>query len=97
VQNTIPEPDDEDEELQEVLELSRREAEFQRRAGQYYEHGGGSGGGGVKGLFRRATSQRERPRDFEVARAKAPVQTRIETGPWTSKGKSAKEVIGWDW
>jgi hypothetical protein len=46
VQITIPEPDDEDEELQEVLEVSRREAEFQRRAGQQYEHGGGSGGRG---------------------------------------------------
>jgi hypothetical protein len=56
VQSTISEPDDEDEELQEVLELLSREAEFQRRAGQHYEHSGGSGGGGVKGLFRRATS-----------------------------------------
>jgi hypothetical protein len=44
VQNIIPEPDDEDEELQEVLEVLRCEAEFQRRAGQHYEHGGGSGG-----------------------------------------------------
>jgi hypothetical protein len=49
VQNTIPEPNDEDEELQEVLELLRREDEFQRRAGQHYEHGGGSGGGGGGG------------------------------------------------
>jgi hypothetical protein len=57
----------------------------------------GSGGGGVMGLFRRATSQRERPRDFDVARAKAQVQTRIDTGSWTSKGKSAKEAIGWAW
>jgi hypothetical protein len=39
VQSTISEPDDEDEELQEVLELLMREAEFQRRAGQHYEHG----------------------------------------------------------
>jgi hypothetical protein len=70
VQSTIPEPDDEDEELQEVLEVSRREAEFQRRAGEHYEHGGESGGGGVKGLFRRGTSQRERPRDFDAARAR---------------------------
>jgi hypothetical protein len=97
VQSTIPEPDDKDEELQEVLEVSRREAEFQRRAGQHYEHGGGSGGGGVKGLFRRATSQRERHRDFDAARAKALVQTRIDTGPWTSKGKSAKEAIERAW
>jgi hypothetical protein len=48
VQSIILEPDDEDEELQEVLEVSRREAKFQRRAGQHYGHGGGSGGGGVK-------------------------------------------------
>jgi hypothetical protein len=31
-----------------VLKLSRREAEFQRRTGQHYEHGGGGGGGGVR-------------------------------------------------
>jgi hypothetical protein len=58
---------------------------------------GGGGGGGVNGLFRRATSQRERPRDFDGARAKAPVQTRIDTGPWTSKEKSTKEAIGRAW
>jgi hypothetical protein len=98
VQSTISEPDDEDDELQEVLEVLRREVEFQRRAGQHYEYsggsGGGGGGGGVKGLFRRATFQRESPRDFDAARAKAPVQTQIDTSPWTSKGKSAKEAIG---
>jgi hypothetical protein len=80
VQSTIPKLNDEDEELHEVLEVSRREAEFQRRARQHYEHGVGSGGGGVKGLFRRATSQRERPGDFDATRAKAPIQTRIDTG-----------------
>jgi hypothetical protein len=37
-------------------------------------------GGGVKGLFRRVTSQREMHRDFDATRAKAPVQTRIDTG-----------------
>jgi hypothetical protein len=59
VQNTTPEPDDEDEKLNDPLEVLRREVEFQSRAGQHYEHGGGSGGGGgggVKGLFRRVTS-----------------------------------------
>jgi hypothetical protein len=56
VQSTISEPDDDDEELLEVLEVLSREAKFQRRAGQHYGHSGGSGGGGVKGLFRRATS-----------------------------------------
>jgi hypothetical protein len=54
-------------------------------------------GDGVKGLFRRATSRREKSRDFDATRAKAPVQTRIDTGPWNSKGKSAKEAIGWAW
>jgi hypothetical protein len=91
VQSTIPEPDDEDEELQEVLKVSKRETEFQRWAGEHYEHGGGSGGGGggggVKGLFRRGTSQRERARDFDAVRAKAPVQTWIDTGLWISEKK----------
>jgi hypothetical protein len=97
VQSTIPEPDDEDDELHVMLEVSRREADFQRRVGEHYEHDGGSGIGGVMGLFRRATLQRERSRDFDAARANAPIQTRINTGLWTSKGKSAKEVIGWAW
>jgi hypothetical protein len=48
-------------------------------------------------LFRRGTSQRERPRDFDVIRAKTPIQTRIDTGLWTSKGKSVKEAIGRAW
>jgi hypothetical protein len=67
--------------------------------GERYEHGGGSGagGGGVRGFFRRATLQRERSGDFDAARATAPVQTRIDIGPWTSKGKSAKEGIGQAW
>jgi hypothetical protein len=85
VQSTILKPDDEGEELQEVLEVLRCEAEFQRRTGQHYEHVGESGGGGgrgeVNGLFRRDTYQRERHRDFDVIRAKPPVQTRIDTGP----------------
>jgi hypothetical protein len=101
VQSTVSEPDNEDEELQEVLELSRREAEFHRRAGQHYEHGGesggGGGGGGVNGLFGRAMSQRKRARDFDAVRGNALVQTQIDTGPWTSMGKSAKEAIGRAW
>jgi len=94
--------DDDDEVVERVIEQSRREVDFQRRAGGRYEHGGGSSGGsGIGGLLRRVTSQREgrsqRPGDFDLQRAKAPVQTRIDTGPWTSKGKSAKEAIGRAW
>jgi hypothetical protein len=91
----MPLSDDEDEKLQEVVEVLRREAEFQRRVGERYQHGGGSGagGGGVRGFFRRVTSQRERSRNFDAVRATAPVQTRIDTSPWTSKEKSAKEAI----
>jgi hypothetical protein len=54
-------------------------------------------GGGVWGFFKRATSQMERSRDFDTARATAPVQTQIDTSPWTSKGKSVKEAIGRAW
>jgi hypothetical protein len=97
VQSTIPESDDEDEELQEVLEVSGHEVEFQRRAGEHYEYGSESGGGGVRGFFRRATSQRKMSRDFDATRAKAPVQTWIDINMWTSKGKSAKEAIGRAW
>jgi hypothetical protein len=52
-----------------VLEVSRREAEFQRRAGEHYEYDDRSGGG-VKRFFRRVTSQRKKSRDFDAARAK---------------------------
>jgi hypothetical protein len=54
-----------------VLEVSRREAEFQRRAGEHYEDDDRSGGGGVKRFFRRVTSQRKKSRDFDAARANA--------------------------
>jgi hypothetical protein len=39
----------------------------------------------------------ERSRDFDAARATAPVQTQIDTSPWTSKEKSVKEAIGRAW
>jgi hypothetical protein len=42
----MPLSDDEDGKLQEVVEVLRREAKFQKRAGERYEHGGGSGGRG---------------------------------------------------
>ena len=90
--------DDEDEVLQHVMEQSRQEAEFQRKAGGQYEHGGGSG---LSGLLRRVTSQRESRSkgisDFDLHRAKSQVQTKIDSGPWTNKGKKAKEAIGRAW
>jgi len=96
--------ENEDEVLQRVMEQSRQEEEFRRQAGGRYEHGGGSGSGsgsGISGLLRKVTSQREgRSKgigDFDLNRSKAPVQTRIDTGPWTNKGKSAKEAIGRAW
>jgi hypothetical protein len=46
VQSTMPLSDNEDKELQDAVEVSRREAEFQRRARERYEHGGGSGAWG---------------------------------------------------
>jgi hypothetical protein len=56
VQGWIPIPDDEDEKLQEALDISRREAEFQIMAEEHYKHGGGGGRGGVRGFFRKVTS-----------------------------------------
>jgi hypothetical protein len=47
----MPLSDDEDEELQEAVEVSRREAEFQRRTGECYENDGGSGAGGGGGEY----------------------------------------------
>jgi hypothetical protein len=49
VQSTMPLSDDEDEKLQEAVEVLSCEAEFQRRAGERYEHGGRSGQGEVEG------------------------------------------------
>jgi hypothetical protein len=53
-----------------VVEVSMCEAEFQRRAGERYEHGGGSGagGGGVRGFFRRA-----RGKDLETLMSQEPL------------------------
>jgi hypothetical protein len=51
------------------------------------------GEGEIRRFFRRATSQRERSRYFDAARAKTLVQTRIDTSLWSSKGKSEKEAI----
>jgi hypothetical protein len=45
VESMIPLLDHKDEELQEALEVSRHEVEFQRRTVERYEHGSGSGGG----------------------------------------------------
>jgi hypothetical protein len=40
----------------------------------------------------RITSRRERSKDFDAVRATTPIQTRIDTSLWTSKGKSAKDT-----
>lgn len=98
--------DEDDALLQRVLQMSRNEEEFARRvrdAGGQYEHGGGSGsaqpptqghdsgGGGLMGMLRRSTSSRR------GSSREATVQTRIDTGPWTSSAKTAKRAIGRAW
>lgn len=87
---------DDDEDLQRGLHASRQEEEYARRVreqGGEYEYGGGSsqqhsGGGGLFGKLKRSTSRKGKA---------APVQTRIDTGPWTQKGKNAKAAIGKAW
>jgi hypothetical protein len=39
----------------------------------------------------------KRVRDYNLAQASGPRQQRIDTGPWTSKGKSSKEIRGRAW
>ncbi|ONM27704.1 hypothetical protein ZEAMMB73_Zm00001d007834 [Zea mays] len=58
-----------------------------QRAGARYDRGGGS------------SSQRvpERVRDYNLAQASRLRQQRIDTGPWTSKGRSSKEILGRAW
>ncbi|KAK3124751.1 hypothetical protein QOZ80_7BG0592000 [Eleusine coracana subsp. coracana] len=93
--------EEDDKVIQRVLQISQEEDEFARRvhdAGGHYEHGGGSGssqpqgsgGGGLMGMLRRITSRRGSQRE-------ATVQTRIDTGPWTYKAKTAKQAIGRAW
>ncbi len=77
--------------------------------GGTYEHGGGSGSAQLEArkgrsnpitsMLRRATSHRESPavRDYNLASAKFPVQTRIDIGFFTKKGKQARQAIGESW
>ncbi len=103
---------DEEEQMEAAMEASRQEASFRRgveQRGGTYEHGGGSGSAQsearkgrsnpIASLLRRATSHRESPsvRDYNLASAKSPVQTRIDTGFFTKKGRQAREAIGESW
>ncbi|XP_039812046.1 uncharacterized protein LOC120675023 [Panicum virgatum] len=102
---------DEDAELQVALHQSRQEYDFMQQAGPRYERGGGSGAtsgsrsGGVGGsggpqpsMFRRSQSQvPERVRDYHLGLSSAPRQQRIDTGPWTVKGRTSRELLGRAW
>jgi hypothetical protein len=39
----------------------------------------------------------ERFRDYHLAQASRSRQQRIDTGPWTSKGRSSKEILDRAW
>jgi len=97
-----------DSDLQAAMEQSRMEYEFRERAGSRYERGAGSGSGGGGGssvgqgplprMFSRSRSHvPERVRDYNLATSSGPRQQRIDTGPWTSKGRSSKEILGRAW
>ena len=36
----------------------------------------------------------ERVNDYHLASSSGPRQQRIDTGPWTSKGRNAKQILG---
>ena len=62
--------------------------------------GGGVGGSGgpLPSMFRRSQSQvPERVRDYHLGLSSAPRQQRIDTGPWTVKGRTSKELLGRAW
>jgi hypothetical protein len=84
-----------DDELQRAIHLSREETQYAQRVqhqDEQYEHGGGSPqqhpSGGLFDRLMRSTSRKGRS---------DPVQTRIDTGPWTSKSKQVKSTIGKTW
>jgi hypothetical protein len=101
--------DDEEAQMQRAMELSRAEAAYRRQVeerGGAYEHGGGSGSGSGRGnpitrMFARSSSTRESAgvRDYNLAAGgrQGSTQQRIDTGPWTQKGKNAKQAIGKAW
>ena len=91
------EDEEDDPDMQEALHQSRQEFQFQQKAGPRYERGGGSGSGGGPRLTRSQTQIPQRLRDFHLATVSGPRQSRIDTGPWTNKGRSAKERVGKAW
>jgi len=94
------ENEDDDPELQAVIHQSREEYEFRERAGARYERGGGSGSGQAGPLPRMLRSQTqvpERVKDYHLDSNSGPRQQRIDTGPWTSKGRNAKQILGRAW
>jgi hypothetical protein len=83
---------DNDEELQCAIHLSREEAQYAERVrqqGGQYEHGGGSSQQQASGgFFNKLKMSTSRKGKSEL------VQTRIYTGPWTSKSKQVKSTTG---
>jgi hypothetical protein len=73
--------------------------------GGTYERGRGSGSVGLnpfQRMLRRVGSRRDTPvvvEDYNLAAGgrSGMTQTRIDTGPWTQKGKNARESIGKVW
>jgi len=49
-------------------------------------------------MFRRSQSQvPERVRDYHLGLSSAPRQQRIDTSPWTVKGRTSRELLGRAW
>ncbi|XP_039840906.1 uncharacterized protein LOC120700734 [Panicum virgatum] len=60
--------------------------------------GVGGSGGPQPSMFRRSQSQvPERVRDYHLGLSSAPRQQRIDTGPWTVKGRTSRELLGRAW
>ncbi|KAJ1262394.1 hypothetical protein BS78_09G104400 [Paspalum vaginatum] len=101
----------EEEEIEAAIRQSRQEYEFMQQAGPQYERGGGSGsaspvgGNGVRGsggplpsMFTRSQSHvPERVKDYHLGLSSASRQQRIDTSPWTVKGRTSRELLGRAW
>ncbi|KAJ1269626.1 hypothetical protein BS78_07G226100 [Paspalum vaginatum] len=101
----------EEEEFEAAIRRSREEYEFMQQAGPRYERGGGSGsasrvggsgvrrsGGPLPSMFTRSQSHvPERVKDYHLGLSLAPRQQRIDTGPWTVKGRTSRELLGRAW
>lgn len=94
--------EEDDEEMQAALRLTREEEEFRQRQRSYggqFESGGagagssqGASGSSQRGVGSELFGMIRRSTSQRLGNER--IQTKIDTGPWTAKSKLAKSAIG---